>query len=90
MFLKLLYMGQEQDHVLSLITKFILIRILSLGASYDALCGDTKDFTIQIRINQVTIVLLKNKNKNKKQSAKKYYEVQIWFQSFYSQFFLIL
>ena len=83
-------MGQEQDHVLSLITKFILIRILSLGASYDALCGDTKDFTIQIRINQVTIVLLKNKNKNKKQSAKKYYEVQIWFQSFYSQFFLIL
>lgn len=68
-------MGQEQDHVLSLITKFILIRILSLGASYDALCGDTKDFTIQIRINQVTIVLLKNKNKNKKQSAKKYYDL---------------
>ena len=68
-------MGQEQDHVLSLITKFILIRILSLGASYDALCGDTKDFTIQMRINQVTIVLLKNKNKNKKQSAKKYYDL---------------
>ena len=68
-------MGQEQDHVLSLITKFILIRILSLGASYDALCGDTKDFTIQIRINQVTIVLLKNKNKNKKQTAKKYYDL---------------
>ena len=68
-------MGQEQDRVLSLITKFILIRILSLGASYDALCGDTKDFTIQIRINQVTIVLLKNKNKNKKQSAKKYYDL---------------
>ena len=68
-------MGQEQDRVLSLITKFILIRILSLGASYDALCGDTKDFTIQIRINQVTIVLLKNKNKNKKQTAKKYYDL---------------